>query len=70
MRRRLAAANPASAEAQRDVAASLWRLATIGGGVTWRQVADAWLVLQARGVLSPVDQAFVEAAQRRAASER
>ncbi|WP_300454513.1 tetratricopeptide repeat protein, partial [Accumulibacter sp.] len=70
MRRRLAAANPASAQAQRDVAVSLWRLARIGGGVTWREVADAWLALQARGVLSPVDQAFVEEAQRRAASER
>ncbi|HNO73534.1 MAG TPA: hypothetical protein PKL18_07460 [Accumulibacter sp.] len=45
-------------------------IATIGGGVTWRQVADALLALQARGVLSPVGQRLVEEARRRAASER
>ena len=70
IRRRLADANPASAQAQRDVAASLWRLAAIGGQVSWRQVADALLALQARGVLPPADQPLVDEARRRAAGER
>uniref|UniRef100_UPI0035B1A7F2 hypothetical protein n=1 Tax=Zoogloea sp. TaxID=49181 RepID=UPI0035B1A7F2 len=71
IRSRLAAANPGSAEAQRDVAASLWRLAHLpGGGVRWREVADVLNTMEARGLLAPTDAGFAAEARRRAAEEK
>lgn len=71
VRTRLAAANPSSAEAQRDVAVSLWRLAQLpGGGVRWREVTGAWSAMEARGLLAPTDASFAAEARRRAAEEK
>ena len=67
----LASANPSSAEAQRDVAASLWRLAQLpGGGVRWREVADVLNTMEARGLLAPTDARLAAEARRRAAEEK
>jgi hypothetical protein len=68
---RLAAANPTSAAAQRDVAVSLWKLASLPNGpVRWSDVAEALRGMQARGVLGPQDVQFLEEAERRAALQR
>jgi hypothetical protein len=45
-----------SAEAQRDVWVSMWRLAQLqGGGVTWAQVLAKLEEMKERGTLSPGD---------------
>jgi hypothetical protein len=65
---RLAAANPSSAEAQRDVWVSLWRLASLEGtGVAWKDVLARMEAMQAAGTLFPADQPFMEQARRLAA---
>jgi hypothetical protein len=69
--RRLAAANPSSAAAQRDVWVSMWKLASLPNpSVRWRDIADAMRQMQARGVLAPSDMHFLKEAQRRAAEEQ
>ncbi len=70
VRERLSAQNPGSAEAQWDVWVTLWRLAAMeGGGVRWGQVRDRLEAMQARGVLFPADQQFLEKARVKAAAE-
>jgi hypothetical protein len=65
---RLAAANPASAEAQRDVWVSLWRLASLeGAGVAWKDVLARMDAMQAAGALFPADGPFLEQARQLAA---
>jgi tetratricopeptide (TPR) repeat protein len=62
---RLAAANPGSAEAQRDVWVSLWRLANMeGSGVTWDRVLARMEEMKARGTLLPTDEGFLEQARQ------
>jgi hypothetical protein len=64
VRERLAAANPASAEAQRDVWVTLWRLAKMeGSGVTWDRVHARMEEMKARGTLLPTDEEFLEQAR-------
>ena len=71
IRERLAKADPNNAGWQRNVAASLWRLAGFpDSGVGWSDVADAWGRMEARGILAPVDRPFVEEARRLADAER
>ena len=67
---KLAAANPSSADAQRDVWASLWRLASLPSpSVRWEEVAKAIRAIQSRGILGPIDRRFLEEAERRAAEQ-
>lgn len=71
MRQRPAAANPSSAEAQRDVAVSMWNLASMDGtSVRWADVAAFLRRLADRGLLPPPDAGFVAEAERRAAAQR
>ncbi len=68
--KRLADADPSSAVLQRDVAASLWRMASLpASGVTWQDVAAAFESMRSRGTLRPTDQAFAEEARRRSAAQ-
>ena len=64
----LAEQNPGSAEAQRDVWVSMWRLANMeGGGVTWVQVLKRMEAMKARGVMLPTDEPFLKKARTLAA---
>ena len=71
MARRLAAANPNSAAAQRDVAVSMWKLASLPDSpIRWAEVAATWRHLVKLGLLPPRDAGFVAEAERRAAAQR
>jgi hypothetical protein len=64
----LAAADLESAEAQRHVWASLWRLASLeGAGVAWKDVLARMEAMQAAGALFPADGPFLEQARQLAA---
>lgn len=52
VREKLAAANPGSAEAQRDLWVSMWRIAKNGQGVHWSHVLQRMEAMAAGGVLS------------------
>lgn len=68
---RLAAADPASAQAARDLCASLWKLTGLpGSGVSWAQVAERLEAMHARGVLAPADRRFLDQARARAQPAR
>jgi len=70
IRERLAEADPNNAGWQRDYAVNLSKLAGIpDSGVGWSEVADAWGRMEARGILAPVDQHYVEEARRLADGE-
>jgi len=59
--RRLAAAEPSSANLQRDVWTSMFRLQRFpGSGITWAQIAAAMEDMHRRGVLFPNDVPFLE----------
>ncbi|MDZ4776075.1 MAG: hypothetical protein SGJ23_04735 [Alphaproteobacteria bacterium] len=61
--------NPSDPTARRDVWLALWRLASMdGGGISWRQVADAMETVAASGGLNPKHQHFLDEARRRAAA--
>jgi tetratricopeptide (TPR) repeat protein len=67
VRERLAAQNPGSAEAQRDLWVSLWRLVQMdAAGVTWDHVLERMEAMKARGTLLPTDERFLDEARRRA----
>ena len=65
---RLAEKNPGSAQAQRDVWISMWRLAEMdGSGVTWVEVLQRMEAMKARGVFLPTDEKLLEQARTLAA---
>jgi len=67
---KLAAQNPGSAEAQRDVWVSMWRMAKMeGSGVSWALVLARMQAMKDRGVLFPADEQFLEQARANAAGE-
>jgi tetratricopeptide (TPR) repeat protein len=69
--RRLAAANPSSAETRRDAAVAMWGLAGMEGtSVRWADVAAFLRGLADQGLLPPRDAGFVAEAERRAAAQR
>jgi len=64
VREKLAAQNPGSAEAQRDVWVSMWRMAKMpGSGISWIEVRDRMEAMKARGALFPPDEPFLEQAR-------
>ena len=66
-RQRLAAANPSSAELQRDLVVSLAKLTNVpGSGVRWRQVAVQVERMRQRGILPPRDAWMVEDTRQQA----
>lgn len=68
--RKLAAADPSSAQAQRDLAVSLRRAAMQpGSSVRWSDVAAQWRLTLTRGQLAPTDQFYLDEAERRAKAE-
>lgn len=68
VRERLAQQNPGSAEAQRDLWVSLWRLAQMGHIVTWVNVLERMEAMNARGTLLHTDKPFLEQARARASA--
>jgi hypothetical protein len=65
--KRLAAASAASAEAQRNVWSTLWRLANLeGSGVNWAQVAARLQAMKDAGTLFPADERFLLEARKKA----
>jgi hypothetical protein len=63
----LAARDPSNAGWQRDLWASMWRLAQMGGsGVSWAHVLEKMEAMKARGVLLPTDEPFLEQARAQA----
>jgi hypothetical protein len=64
---RLAAANPTSAEAQRDLLVSHWRLGDLSDGEHhWSRALEIALDLHRRGLLAPSDAWMVDELRRRA----
>lgn len=67
--KRLAAADPSSAERQRDVWVSMWRLAHFPDSeITWRDVVSVMEDMHRRGVLAPTDVRSLEDVRRQAAA--
>ena len=68
--RKLAAADPGNAEAQRDVWVSLSRLAGLkGSSVRWREVVTQMEAMDAKGTLAPSDRPYLDRARAKAARE-
>ena len=67
---RLAESDPKNTQWRRDVAVTNWNLARFeNSGISWADVARAWQGMKDDGVLNPVDEGFVDEANRRAAAD-
>ena len=70
IRVRLAAGDPSNTGLQRDVAISLWRIASLPNSkVRWSQVLEQWQAMKDRGILAPSDERFLTAVRMLAEQE-